>query len=47
MFIDVNFLQCQEEGWAQMLKEQEKEGCNVFGYLEVNKVIVVYAIMTF
>ncbi|EDV23295.1 uncharacterized protein TRIADDRAFT_37998 [Trichoplax adhaerens] len=31
--------QCQEEGWAQMLKEQEKEGCNVFGYLEVNKVV--------
>lgn len=27
-----------------MLKEQEKEGCNVFGYLEVNKVITAYTI---
>jgi hypothetical protein len=30
--------QCKEEGWSDKLKSQQKEGCIVFGYLEVNKV---------
>lgn len=30
--------QCQLEGWAQKMKLQENEGCQVFGYLEVNRV---------
>lgn len=30
--------QCNREGWTAKMKAQEKEGCQVFGYLEVNKV---------
>eukprot|EP00128_Syssomonas_multiformis_P010518 Colp12_sorted_trinity150504_noHs@32023 len=30
--------QCIREGWTEKLKAQASEGCNVFGYLEVNKV---------
>lgn len=30
--------QCVREGWSQKLKEQENEGCNVQGHIEVNKV---------
>eukprot|EP00123_Amoebidium_parasiticum_P014004 comp22277_c1_seq1/m.32969 comp22277_c1_seq1/g.32969 ORF comp22277_c1_seq1/g.32969 comp22277_c1_seq1/m.32969 type:complete len:403 (-) comp22277_c1_seq1:134-1342(-) len=30
--------QCMREGWMVKVKEQVDEGCNVFGYLEVNKV---------
>lgn len=28
-------LQCSREGFVEKLKEQEGEGCNVYGYLEV------------
>ena len=30
--------QCEREGFAENLKSQEGEGCNIYGYLEVNKV---------
>jgi len=31
--------QCVREGWADKLKEQASEGCNIYGRLRVNKVI--------
>eukprot|EP01147_Barroeca_monosierra_P001116 gene1116-4344_t len=31
-------VQCDREGWAEKLKAQSKEGCRIFGHLEVNKV---------
>ncbi len=31
-------LQCKREGFLQKIKEEEGEGCNVYGSLEVNKV---------
>lgn len=30
--------QCQREGWKDKLDEQKNEGCNVYGFIEVNKV---------
>ncbi|XP_029650596.1 endoplasmic reticulum-Golgi intermediate compartment protein 3 isoform X2 [Octopus sinensis] len=30
--------QCQREGWDEKMKEQQNEGCQLFGTLEVNKV---------
>lgn len=30
--------QCKREGFVQKVKEEEGEGCNVYGFLEVNKV---------
>eukprot|EP00897_Mesotaenium_endlicherianum_P006719 jgi/Mesen1/6075/ME000031S05341 len=30
--------QCSREGYLQQIKDQEGEGCNVYGFLEVNKV---------
>eukprot|EP00249_Psilotum_nudum_P012806 c23998_g1_i1 orf=473-1633(-) len=30
--------QCKREGWLQRIKDEEGEGCNIFGSLEVNKV---------
>ncbi|KAK3755752.1 hypothetical protein QZH41_019988 [Actinostola sp. cb2023] len=30
--------QCVREGWKDKLQEQKNEGCQVYGYLEVNKV---------
>lgn len=30
--------QCKREGYVQRVKEEEGEGCNIFGFLEVNKV---------
>jgi len=30
--------QCEREGWTNKIKEQEEEGCNMYGFLEVNKV---------
>ncbi|KAH0920360.1 hypothetical protein HID58_028020 [Brassica napus] len=29
---------CKREGFVQRVKEEEGEGCNIFGFLEVNKV---------
>ncbi|KAF5360754.1 hypothetical protein D9756_004714 [Leucocoprinus leucothites] len=31
--------QCKNEGWAEKLKEQADEGCNISGRIRVNKVI--------
>lgn len=33
------FFQCKDEGWADKLKEQADEGCNVSGRIRVNKVV--------
>lgn len=30
--------QCKREGFSDRIKEQQNEGCRIFGYLEVNKV---------
>lgn len=30
--------QCKREGWLQKIKDEDGEGCNVYGSLEVNKV---------
>lgn len=30
--------QCKREGWLQKIKDEEGEGCNMYGSLEVNKV---------
>ncbi|KAJ3092786.1 Endoplasmic reticulum-Golgi intermediate compartment protein 3 [Quaeritorhiza haematococci] len=30
--------QCVREGWTEKLKEQQNEGCNMHGHIEVNKV---------
>ena len=32
-------LQCRQEGWADKLKDQADEGCNIAGRVRVNKVI--------
>lgn len=32
-------LQCKNEKWADKLKEQADEGCNVSGRIRVNKVV--------
>ncbi|WAR17614.1 ERGI3-like protein, partial [Mya arenaria] len=32
-----NIIQCEREGWVDKLQKQKNEGCNVFGYIEVNK----------
>ncbi|KAF5382591.1 hypothetical protein D9615_002921 [Tricholomella constricta] len=31
--------QCKDEGWAEKLREQTNEGCNISGRIRVNKVI--------
>ncbi|GMH00129.1 hypothetical protein Nepgr_001968 [Nepenthes gracilis] len=31
-------IQCKREGFLQRIKEEEGEGCNIYGFLEVNKV---------
>lgn len=33
-----NIIQCQREGWSDKIRAQQNEGCNVYGYIEVNKV---------
>lgn len=30
--------QCKREGFLQRVKDEEGEGCNIYGFLEVNKV---------
>uniref|UniRef100_A0A2P2M8F8 Endoplasmic reticulum-Golgi intermediate compartment protein n=1 Tax=Rhizophora mucronata TaxID=61149 RepID=A0A2P2M8F8_RHIMU len=30
--------QCKREGFLQRIKEEDGEGCNIYGFLEVNKV---------
>lgn len=31
-------VQCKREGFLQKIKDEEGEGCNIYGFLEVNKV---------
>lgn len=31
-------IQCKREGFLQRIKDEEGEGCNIYGFLEVNKV---------
>lgn len=31
--------QCRREGFSQKMQEQKNEGCQVYGFLEVNKVL--------
>lgn len=31
-------MQCKREGFLQKIKEEDGEGCNIYGFLEVNKV---------
>lgn len=31
-------IQCKREGFLQRVKDEEGEGCNIYGFLEVNKV---------
>ncbi|MQL91473.1 hypothetical protein Taro_024083 [Colocasia esculenta] len=40
LFIVMTYLtlQCKREGFLQRIKEEEGEGCNIYGFLEVNKV---------
>lgn len=33
--------QCAKEGYVQKLQEQQGEGCHLWGFLEVNKVIAI------
>ena len=33
-----NIAQCEREGWSEKMRVQQNEGCDVYGYLEVNKV---------
>ncbi|GFY73222.1 endoplasmic reticulum-Golgi intermediate compartment protein 3 [Trichonephila inaurata madagascariensis] len=36
---DVNtFEQCKREGWIKKIESVDKEGCQIFGYLDVNRV---------
>lgn len=37
MFIHL-YNQCKREGFLQRIKEEEGEGCNMYGFLDVNKV---------
>ncbi|XP_055943297.1 endoplasmic reticulum-Golgi intermediate compartment protein 3-like [Argiope bruennichi] len=32
------FVQCVREGWSKKLESVDKEGCQIFGYLDVNRV---------
>ncbi|GAV78557.1 COPIIcoated_ERV domain-containing protein, partial [Cephalotus follicularis] len=32
-------IQCKREGFLQRIKDEEGEGCNIYGFLEVNKVV--------
>ncbi|CAL1279359.1 unnamed protein product [Larinioides sclopetarius] len=33
-----DFVQCVREGWSKKLESVDKEGCQIFGYLDVNRV---------
>ncbi|TKY56246.1 Endoplasmic reticulum-Golgi intermediate compartment protein 3 [Spatholobus suberectus] len=38
MFVKHTVRKCKREGFLQRIKDEEGEGCNVYGFLEVNKV---------
>lgn len=33
-----SYYQCKREGFLQKIKDEEGEGCNIHGFLDVNKV---------
>lgn len=35
------FEQCRREGWTKISEPVDKEGCQVFGYLDVNRVSMI------
>lgn len=35
---EIHLSQCKREGFLEMIKAEEGEGCNMYGFLEVNKV---------
>ena len=37
-----NIEQCKREGWGEKMKAQQNEGCMVFGFIEVNKVMLYF-----
>ena len=38
VFILFETNQCKREGFLQKIKDEEGEGCNIYGFLDVNKV---------
>lgn len=38
VFIFFKTNQCKREGFLQKIKDEEGEGCNIYGFLDVNKV---------
>ena len=36
-----NIAQCKNDDYLDKIKEQAGEGCNIYGYLEVNKVRIL------
>jgi len=38
LFTYLFVIQCKREGFLQRVKDEEGEGCNIYGFLEVNKV---------
>lgn len=38
LFLLFCVVQCKREGFLQKIKDEEGEGCNIYGFLEVNKV---------
>ena len=38
LFLLFSVVQCKREGFLQKIKDEEGEGCNLYGFLEVNKV---------
>ncbi|XP_041472514.1 endoplasmic reticulum-Golgi intermediate compartment protein 3-like isoform X1 [Lytechinus variegatus] len=41
-----NIEQCKREGFAEKMQSQKEEGCEVFGYLEVNKFNMTHHVKT-
>jgi len=37
-FLTLHALQCKREGFVQRLKDEQGEGCNIHGFVDVNKV---------
>lgn len=37
-FLSLHTLQCKREGFVQRLKDEQGEGCNIHGFVDVNKV---------
>ena len=38
LFLLFSVVQCKREGFLQKIKDEEGEGCNIYGFVEVNKV---------